>query len=477
VHRRLRHAITVVAGLSLAGSGFVAGSTVAAAAPAAAPTPGVTAAAVAVPTPTVTRPPDTPIGPIALQADLTQMPQYGYVQDEVLFGGTARSYVPVGPIGSDGQWSVAKSSTMPYETRMLIRRPSDPAKFNGTVVVEWLNVTAGFDTSPDWQYARVELMRQGYIWVGVSAQSVGINSVPLGLKNLDPVRYASLVHPGDDYSYDIYSQTSRAIVAPRGVNAFAGYRIRYLIADGESQSASRMTTYVNAISPRDHAYDAYLIHSRSASAPKINSATAAPMPNPTFIRTDIPTPVMVVEAETDIPRYAPARQADSAHFRSWEIAGTSHADLYMLGPASAGILGCVLPPNAGPHHFIVHTALRDLRTWMRSPWKLPPTSPRIQLDASGNVARDVFGNALGGIRTPELDVPAATLSGFGNSPGLCTLFGTTTPFTPARLAGIYGDRTTYLTFFLQLEFAAFASKFVLEDDAWEMLADAVNVTF
>jgi hypothetical protein len=468
VHRRLRSTLALAAGLVFAGTGLAAGATSG---------PAAADAAVGVPSPTVTRPPDTANGPIVLQADLTQMPQYGYVQDEYFFGGTARAYAPVGPITSDGQWSVAKASSAPYESRVLVRRPSDPAKFNGTVVVEWLNVTAGFDTSPDWQYLRVELMRQGYIWVGVSAQSVGINSVPLGLKSLDPARYGALVHPGDDYSYDIYSQASRALVAPRGVAPLAGYSVRYLIADGESQSASRMTTYVNAISTRDHAYDAYLVHSRSAAASSISSASTTTMPNPTFVRTDIPTPVMVVESETDIPRYAPARQDDSAHFRSWEIAGTSHADLYMLGPASAGVLGCTLPPNSGPQHFVMHTALRDLRTWMRSPWKLPPSSPRIQLDSTGGVARDVFGNALGGIRTPQLDVPAATYSGFGNSPGLCTLFGTTTPFTPARLAGIYGDKSTYLTYYLNLEFAAFASRFVLTDDVWDVLADGIKVQF
>jgi hypothetical protein len=476
VHRRLRHLTSLVGILTLAGASLVAVSSSAAAD--AQPTAGTAAgAAVAVPSPTVSRPPDTPGGPLILQADLTQMPHYGYVQDEFLYGGNARAYNPVGPIGSDGQWSVAKASTAPYKTRMLVRRPSNPAKFNGTVVVEWLNVTAGFDTSPDWQYARVELMRQGYIWVGISAQFVGVQGATLALKNVDPARYGTLNHPGDDYSYDIYSQASRALVAPNGVNPLAGYKVRYLIADGESQSASRMTTYVNAISPRDHAYDAYLIHSRSAGAPAINSTSTVPMPNPTFIRTDISTPVMVVEAETDIPRYAPARQPDSAHFRSWEIAGTSHADLYMLGPASAGVLGCTLPPNSGPHHFVVHTALRDLRTWMRSPWKLPPSSPKIQLTASGDVARDVFGNALGGIRSPELDVPAATLSGFGNSPGLCTLFGTTTKFTPERLAGIYGNFNTYVLFYVHLEQAAFASQFFLPEDGWDILADAANVQF
>ncbi len=47
--------------------------------------------------------------------------------------------------------------------------------FNGTVVVEWLNVSAGSDTDPGLGYAAAELDREGYAYVGVSAQQAGIN--------------------------------------------------------------------------------------------------------------------------------------------------------------------------------------------------------------------------------------------------------------------------------------------------------------
>ncbi len=430
---------------------------------------------VGVPTVTV---PSGGLGILALQADLSEMPQYGYVQEEYLYGGTAQAFDAVGTYSNNGVWPVTPSTTAPYKTRMIVRRPSDPTKFNGTVVVEWLNVTAGFDTSPDWQYGRIEMMRKGYAWVGVSAQLVGVQGPLLGLKTIDPARYGSLSHPGDIYSYDIYTQAARALRTPVGANPLAGLRIKRLIADGESQSASRMTTYVNAISPLSHAYDAYLIHSRSAGAPSLSlTGQGATLPNPAFIRTDINTPVLVLEAETDVPRYAPARQADSATFRSWEVAGTSHADLYMLGPASAGILGCTLPVNSGPHHYIFHTALRDLRRWMIKPWRLPPTSPRVALDIAGNVARNQDGNAIGGIRTPQLDEPVATLSGFGNSPGLCGLFGTTVPFTRSQLISRYGNVDQYRLQFLLSEARALDSKFILGDDAFTVLMEAATFNF
>jgi hypothetical protein len=70
---------------------------------------------------------------------------------------------------------VARRATARYKTRLLVYRPSDPKKFNGTVVVEWLNESAGADTAPDWIGDHTELIRQGFAWVGVSAQALGVN--------------------------------------------------------------------------------------------------------------------------------------------------------------------------------------------------------------------------------------------------------------------------------------------------------------
>ncbi len=470
--RRPLTALVVATTLALALIGTTVTATIAGAArPADAPR-------IHVPRPTVSGPVTGGGGVIAINTQIAEMPQFGYVQDEYFFSGTAQAFDAVGTLGSDGHWNVAPSTTAPYKTRMIIRRPSDPARFNGTVIVEWLNVTAQFDTSPDWEYSRIELMRQGYAWVGISAQFIGVDGPVAGLKLLDPVRYGSLVHPGDAYSYDIYSQAARALTHPRGVDPLPGLDAHRLIADGESQSASRMTTYVNAIAPGARLYDAYLIHSRSAGASALSATgTGATMPTPTFIRTDLRAPVLVFESETDIPRYAPARQPDTSMLRTWEVAGTAHADEYMIGPVATSVLGCTLPANRGPQHYVFHTALRDLRQWMLKSSRVPPTAPRITLDATGNVARDADGNALGGIRTPQLDAPIATFSGFGNSPGLCSLFGTTFPFTADQLRAHYGARDGYLMQFLVAEAHALDARFLLADDAFPILGEAINFSY
>jgi len=151
----------------------------------------------------------------------TNVERLGYAQEEYFIEGTAARYQPTGALSSDGRWTVTETETSAYKTRLVVWRPRDPAAFNGTVVVEWLNVSAGFDSAVDWLNAHNYLVRKGATWVGVSAQAVGVQGgvSPLrnpdappagGLKAADPVRYGSLLHPGDAYSYDIYSQAGEA---------------------------------------------------------------------------------------------------------------------------------------------------------------------------------------------------------------------------------------------------------------------------
>ena len=101
----------------------------------------------------------------------------GYKQSEYFFSGTAKAYTPIDPLTSDGQWKVSATSSAPFTTRIVVNRPIDPRDFNGTVVVEWLNVSGGIDASPEWMQTHVELLRRGYAWVGASAQAVGVNAL------------------------------------------------------------------------------------------------------------------------------------------------------------------------------------------------------------------------------------------------------------------------------------------------------------
>ena len=141
----------------------------------------------------------------------------GYEETEYFFSGTATSYVSTDELRTDGFWSVQKADLDSYKSRMVVLRPIDAADFNGTVVVEWFNVTGGIDAAPDMLQMHTELIREGYVWVGISAQFVGIEgggAFSLPLKQVDPTRYASLSHPGDSFSYDIFSQGAQSVRNP-----------------------------------------------------------------------------------------------------------------------------------------------------------------------------------------------------------------------------------------------------------------------
>ena len=170
-----------------------------------------------------------------------------YLEQEYFFAGTARSYDKADAWTTSGVWNVVPADAAEFRVRMLVRRPAGPQRFNGIVVVEWLNVTAMSEGAADFLHMQEEILREGYVWVGIGAQAAGVNS-PTGLKAWDSARYGSLVHPGDRFSFDIFSQAAQAILHPRGIDP-VGLPARRVIATGRSQSAFRLITYINAIHP------------------------------------------------------------------------------------------------------------------------------------------------------------------------------------------------------------------------------------
>jgi hypothetical protein len=398
---------------------------------------------------------------------------FGYRGQEYFVSGNAPSYTSAGPLAEDGRWTATPGPSAPYTTRIVVRRPARAKDFNGTVVVEWLNVTAGLDAAPDWTYLHTTLMREGYAWVGVSAQQVGVEGPGLGiaggqgggpLKLYDQARYATLNHPGDGYSYGIFTQVAQLLRHPGPVKVLGPLHPRRLIAVGESQSAIRLTTYINAIQPIAHAYNGFLVHSRAGGAAPVGANEVTPTVVQT--RSDTDVPVLTFQTETDLVGlgYAKATQPDSRHFRLWETAGTAHADLYQLSvgatdtghvakdtsylpptsTAAGGFITCATPVNQGPEQFLVGAAFTKLDRWVRGGAPAPHAA-RLQIDATGAIVRDEHGNAVGGIRSAAVDAPIAALSGSGQTgSAFCGLFGTTVKFDAATLKTLYPTHGAYV---------------------------------
>jgi hypothetical protein len=466
---------------------------------------GSSVATAETPTPAVR--PATGGGGVAVLPGFTafDLADVGYQQSEVILSGTATAYQPTAPLGDDGRYSVEPASTAPYTTRAVVVRPVEQRRFNGTVIVEWLNVSGGADAGADWMLAHNELVREGFTWVGVSAQKVGVDALrtgaPVGgVPTGDPVRYAELSHPGDSYSYDIFSQAGQAI-RDEARTVLGGLRPQHVIAVGESQSAGRLSTYIDAVHPVAHVYDGYLVHSRGLLGAPLSQAPQAdvPIPSTAPFRTDLDVPVLSFQTETDaaLSNFT-ARQPDSRLFRLWEVAGTAHYDLYGLkigltdtgdGQAGAAVLDsmlhptnqpndtftCAAPINTGLAHYVLDAAFYWINRWVADGVR-PPTAPRLQTTATtpATLATDEHGNALGGIRTPAVDAPVATVSGLPAPGGttFCFIFGTTTPFSPEKLAELYPSHGRFVAAWARSTFSAYAAGFLTPADTLELLLAA-----
>ena len=419
----------------------------------------------------------------------------GYVEREYVASGTATAYEPSGELTDDGLWSFEPSTTAAYRTRIVVRRPANAADASGTVLVEWLNVSGGVDANPDYVMLEEEIIRQGHTWIGVSAQIIGVEGGPVivtapggegiageGLKRIDPARYGSLQHPGDGYSFDIFTQVARAV--RHGGALLGGAKPRVVLAVGESQSAFALTTYYDGVQPLTLAFDGFFVHSRGApSLPLVGPGEYAALADaiggslrPLF-RDDLEAPVVDVQAESDVTGILGSnavRQADSDRFRLWEVTGTAHADTRLLG-ANADLLDCGAPINDGPMHLVAKAAFRSLDMWVRT-GEPPPLASRLELTegAPPEVRRDGDGIALGGLRTPPVDVPVDVLSGVpGSNPDiLCILLGSTKPLPDARLAELYPSRGDYVQRYEAATQRAIDAGLVLEDDRDALLAFA-----
>ena len=356
----------------------------------------------------------------------------------------------------------------PYTTRLVVRRPRQAARFNGTAIVEWYNVSQGHDGEYEWFQSYAHLLRSGYAWVGVSTQAVGVNA----LKEWSPMRYGSLdVRAaarciGDALSYDIFSGAALAIRGKANRDVMGGLRVQRLIATGHSQSAGRLYNYFHSVHPlTSKLYDAVLLHGGGGR-----------------VSPDLNVKVFKYLDESDVIGQANARMPDSNGYRQWEVAGSSHLDAQFSrsmaalglrvsgmrpvessppigGPSisggekgngaagnGAGVEnegvngGCAQPPfSRVPSYHVLNAAFDATHRWLAD-GVAPPSAPPIelkQLPASSlppsaadagrrrgrpgprwEIVRDEMGLARGGIRLAAVAarsrrIPATTSAASG----------------------------------------------------------------
>ena len=428
-------------------------------------------------------------------AAIQDLAKAGYTESEFFFEGVAQTFHPTAlqPLTTDGVWTVEAGDRKPYKTRMLVRRPAGAAKFNGTVILEWLQATASFDKDVSWNWHHEEYLRRGYAWVGISAQhsSIDANAQDTPYKSpdvakfrslvqWDPARYGTLRVPHDDFAYDIFTQAARLVGPDRpggangAVDPLGGLTVEKIIAVGNTESAAHLVTYYNAIQPRARAIDAFLAESRYDLPARL--ADGVPIPQQVHLRTDLAAPIIVLNTDSNVVRHAPHRQPDAANYRLWEVAGTSHTNAFWAPFMVAhmardfGIPGgtCVMP-NEVPMEAVGNAAIFALNRWIRGGAPAPAARPVALFGTPPKIERDPFGNSLGGIRLRHVQVPIARYSETPN-PGCSGGGGITQPFAPAKLAQLYGSKAAWLAKFAAATAATEKAGFLLPEDAEKILA-------
>jgi hypothetical protein len=204
------------------------------------------------------------------------------------------------------------------------------------------------------------------------------------------------------------------------------------------------------------------------------------MPDPAKIRTDLKVPVLVTETESDAPSHFPARTPDGRLYRLWELAGTAHqnqwADSYFGAEIKrdlgvSGIGGCDRPVNDLPTQHIADAAIHALNLWVKE-GRAPAFATPISFSPwPAVIDRDAAGNALGGLRLPQFEVPVARYGGIG-TPDQCRLEGFAIPFDPAELKSLYPNHEVYVAKIRAAVSSALKSGFLLPPEAAEEIRNA-----
>jgi hypothetical protein len=468
------------AGRALAAAGFVA--LLATAAPAGAATP----------IPRATGPIPTTGGSRIFTVGGTDLGAHGYTLEERFVSGKANVY----DWGTDGMSPSprVRTSGAPYTTRIVVRRPVKKRRFSGNVWVELNNPSRAYDAEIEWPAVQEKFMRDGDIHIGLTVKPISIAA----LKRFDAKRYGRLSMsnplpaaaqacgglPGDPgydenvsklyengLEWDIISQVG-ALLRQRGrANPLRGYRVKHVFATGESQTGFVLDTYVDdfasaaKLASGRPVYDGYVSVSGAGNPYPINQCLAAtgvgdprsslPARHEPFMRVDSQTDVFVLRG---VDWHADA-DAARAPYRHYEIAGAAHgwgdlanfdvpqADIVAAGTTPLLYEGCGGPTsrwNSLPRQFVEPSMFANLERWAIHGTR-PPAGRQLQLTADRTAfVKDRFGNALGGVRSPYVDVPIATYLESTTGPVFCKYLGEQVDFGSALLQRLYVTRQAYV---------------------------------
>ena len=450
---------------------------------------------------------------------LVDLPKAGYVEEEFFVTGRASIY----DWAADGGVTV-KTPNAPYTTRIMLRRPADPRRFSGNVIVEVPNAARRYDFNFVWGESHDHFMENGDVFVVLTLAQGNLE----GLKAYDAARYAPLslanptpeeacavgragvppqTSPGEEgLQYDILAQVGALLKAARAGGPLAGFGVQrlYLTAyDGI------LPTYIAAIHPRvklasgKPIYDGYVVNRHPALA-RLRRCGATPAAgDPRQVIRNLDVPVIRIIGQTDIiATYAHRREDSDAptdRYRLYEVAGGAHADAFFypyiptvadlrkIGSNFAFLASWPFANQCEPEQtlakvpintFVLDAAFANLTRWITD-GVAPPRAERMAIENAGTpqarVKLDQYGNAVGGYRTPYVEVPSATYHVSSKGGTFCPELGRIEPFDWARMNALYATPQNYAARVAQATDRLVKDRFITESDGRKAKAGATSV--
>ncbi|MDD3413776.1 MAG: alpha/beta hydrolase domain-containing protein [Lachnospiraceae bacterium] len=433
---------------------------------------------------------------------------FDYVEEEYFLSGFANVY----DADSNDQL-IIKKEKLPYKNRILVRRPKSESKFSGRVYVDIMNATQGYDIEDMWHRNYLWCMEHGHVYVGVTSKPINV----LSLKNFDYDRYSTLnwssgemipypavsksaTIPGTEEGlvWDIISQTVALLRKGGNENCLGGYQVKYVYLSGQSQSGAYLNTYISYFDSilnsrnNERLCDGYF-NVVGALVQRSLCQQNEVGPLKLLLRHMHPStsPYICLSSEADLSLFSmfvpngnlldikiENVNLDDNKCRYYEISGTPHTDI--ICPILSSIeeiekTGTQLPNlstnllehiNDIPVEYYICGLLEKLHLWAKN-GEAPEIFEPLYRE-NGKIKRDKAGNALGGLRTPFVDVPIATYvaSNPEDPEGIC---GKMKYFTLQEVEKRYGSVDEYLQLFAKETHQQIEDGWISQTDGMKMI--------
>jgi hypothetical protein len=272
--------------------------------------------------------------------------------------------------------------------------------------------------------------------------------------------------------------------------------VKRVVAQGGSQSAGRLGTYVNAVQPLSRALDGFILTIYFGSGAQLEvgetvvNINALPGPatprrrlsGTNLLRDDLGVPVFVVNSELEAIACHGVRQPDTDTFRYWESAGTCHVSAQGQRDRQAKFVRDgvrTLPLAQGINRIpmipLYDAAFHHMQRWLTEGTP-PPSQPKVEFAGDPpEVVRDEHGIAKGGIRLPQADVPLAQNSAIPLTEDIFAyLGGSSHAFPREKVHALYGDKASFLAKFEAAAQRAVEAGVLMPRDVAPLVAEAAE---